>query len=187
MQVSIQRISITHLREVTLTATWSSAVNQIGLHYHYFQCKGSKKRNNTESINSKHISSALFRDLTSLWHFFNLASHFNVLVLKKRALKWKNVMLCSFAIWWSGLENILSPLNPQFGSIGQECNWQLPKLKPCICFFVQVHYNFVLQKASLTCQGQQGRCTNFFSQLRNIMKASINICNHSQGLGQCLK
>lgn len=54
-------------------------------------------------------------------------------------------------------------------------------------FLVQVCYNLVLQKASLTCPRQWGRCTNFFPQLRSIMKASINICNCSQVLGQCLK
>lgn len=56
-----------------------------------------------------------------------------------------------------------------------------------IYFLVQVRYSLVLQKASLTCQRQWGRCTNFSSQLRSIMKASINVCNCSQVLGQCLK
>lgn len=48
-------------------------------------------------------------------------------------------------------------------------------------------YNFVLQKAILTHQWRQGTSTNFFSQLRSIMKVSINIYNRWQGLGQCLK
>lgn len=67
-----------------------------------------------------------------------------------------------------------------FGSVGQQCNWKMPKSKPCMYFLVQVHYSFVLQTASLTCQWQWGRCTNLFSHLRSIMKASINICSCSK-------
>lgn len=66
MQVSIQRISITHLREVTLPAT-CSAVNQTEVYSAIsFTVKVLNKGTATEPIISKRISSALFGDLTSL-------------------------------------------------------------------------------------------------------------------------
>lgn len=88
MKFSIQRISITPLNRSDAPSYMKQCSKpDRGLQCHFSHCKGSKKgTTTTEPIISKHISSALFGGLAS-WTFFNLASHFNMLVLRKRALK----------------------------------------------------------------------------------------------------